>query len=295
MRVLILLAFVGLVRADELTQKMISRLQEEADAFQRFAPQIIGKETLRQKVLKPLARFRPRVGEAARVAAEPQWKEREIVSEYAFAALGGDEAELHEMRQVVMVDGKRIEDPKKAQDALARIITSSDIERKRQLLKDFEKYGLSGAVTDFGQLILLFHPRNIPRYEFSQRGVEILGNVQTFVFAYKQIDGPEAVTVFDSSHQDRASNLKAEGQIWVRADNFLPVRISIAVNRGQDKSSIREEAIVNYSMSRYGDLLPTTTDHREIAGGQTTAENHFEYTDFRKFGAASDISFETRK
>jgi hypothetical protein len=295
MRVLFLLAFVGLVRADELTQKMISRLQEEADAFQRFAPQIIGKETLRQKALKPPSRFHPRVGDAARVAAQPQWKEREIVSEYAFANLGGDEAELHEMRQVITAEGKRVEDPKKAQQTLAKIITSSDLERKKQLLKEFEKYGLSGAVTDFGQLILLFHPRNIQRYEFSQRGVEILGNVQSFVFAYKQIDGPEAVTVFDSNHQDQASNLRAEGQVWVRADNFLPIRISIAVNRGEAKSNIREEAIVNYAMSRFGDLLPTTTDHRELVAGQITAENHFEYTDFRKFGAASDISFETEK
>ena len=291
--------FVGLVKADELTQKMISRLQEEADAFQRFAPQIIGKETLRQKALKPPSRFHPRVGEAAKAAPQPQWKEREIVSEYAFANLGGDASELHEMRQVVSADGKRVEDPKKAQDTLAKIITSSDLERKKQLLKEFEKYGLTGAVTDFGQLILLFHPRNIQRYEFSQRGVEILGNVQTFVFAYKQIDGPEAVTLFDSNHRDEASNLRAEGQVWVRADNFLPVRISIAVNiagdRDEAKSNIKEEAIVNYSMSRFGDLLPTTTDHREMIGGKVTAENHFEYTDFRKFGAASDISFETGK
>ncbi len=289
------LAFVGLVKADEITQKMISRLGEEADAFQRFAPQILGTETLHQKALKPPARFHPRVGDSARIPPQEQWKEREIVSEYAFANLGGDPSELHELRQVVTAEGKRVEDPKKAQQLLAKVITSTDQERKKQLLKDFEKYGLSGAVTDFGQLILLFHPRNLQSYEFSQQGVEILGTLRTFVFSYKQIDGPDAVTVFDSTHQDKASNIRAQGQVWVRADNFLPVRISIAVSRGEDKSTVREEAVVNYAMSRFGDLLPTSTDHRELVAGRVTALNHFEYTDFHKFGAASDISFETEK
>jgi hypothetical protein len=292
MRVLCILAFTCLVRADSLIQQMASRLAEEANAFQHLAPQVIGRETLHQRALKPPSRFHPRVGDAAKAPPLPQWRERELVSEYGFASLGGEDQTIHEIRQVTTAEGKHVEDSKKAQEKLAKVITSSDQERKRQLLRDFQKYGLAGAVTDFGQLILLFNPRGIVRFEFLEQGVEILGDTQTFVFSYKQIDGQDPVTVFDSSHQDEAHNMRAEGQIWVRADNFLPVRISVAVSRGEGPSTVREEAIVNYQMSRFGAVLPSSTLHRELIGGSLSAENRFEYSDYHKFSAASDISFE---
>ncbi len=294
MRVLLLAVLAAFtLRADELTQRLARRLAEEADAFERLAPQVLGHEVLHQKTLKPAKRFQLRTGDAARVPPPPEWREREVRSEYAFAALGGDDQTIHEMRQVVTAEGKPVTDPKKAQEALARIITSGSTERKRQLLKEFEKYGLSGAVTDFGQLILFFHPRNITRFEFTQRGVEILGDVRTFVFTYQQIDGPGAVTHFEESGKQEAKPIPARGEIWVRADNFQPVRISLTVRSGEGPSSLREEATVNYQMSRFGALLPVSTDHRELRGDRVTMENHFEYSGFQKFGAASVISFET--
>ena len=73
------------------------------------------------------------------------------------------------MRRVTEVDGRTLQDPRKAQDELAAIVTASDDKRKRELLEQFEKYGLVGAVTDFGQLLLLFTSSDILHYEFTYR------------------------------------------------------------------------------------------------------------------------------
>lgn len=151
------------------TQKMMARVSEEADAFQRLAPLVLGKETLHQRALKPPLRFHPRVGAAAMGPPPARWKEREIVSQYGFTSFTGDPEALHELRQVTSVDGKKVEDEKKAQDDLAKAVTANDDERKKQLLKQFEKYGLTGAATDFGQVLLLFTRRDLDRYEFTFR------------------------------------------------------------------------------------------------------------------------------
>jgi len=294
MRALIVLVLACPLWADQLTQQVTARLADEADAFQRLAPKVLGTETLHQKTRKPPPKFHVRVGDAARAAPPVEWREREIVSEYAYASLGGDTQTIHEVRKVVSAEGKPVEDAKKAQQMLAKIITSNDQERKLQLLKAFEPYGLSGEVTDFGQLILLFHPRSIARYEFALEGLETLGNVHTMVFRYKQIDGAGAVTVFDASHKDAARGVRAEGRVWVVEDTYLPVRISMLSTSGE-LNAVREEATVDYELSRFGVLLPSSTLHRETAGGRLVTENHFVYSDFHKFGADSEIQFEPEK
>src|ERR1700680_3024453 len=106
MRSLTLLCFSLALRADEHTQKVVERLGREADAFQKIAPEVVGRETLHQRALSAPPRFKIRVGEADKEPAAAAWKEREIVSEYGFALLGG--REIHEVRQVTSVDGKQV-------------------------------------------------------------------------------------------------------------------------------------------------------------------------------------------
>ena len=271
---------------------MTARISEEADAFERLAPQVLGKETLHQRALKPPSRFHPRVGAAAMGPPPPQWKEREIVSQYGFTSFTNDPEALHELRQVTSVDGRKVEDEKKAQDALAKAITASDDERKKQILKQFEKYGLLGAATDFGQVLLLFTRRDLDRYEFTARGTQMLDGTRAAVFHYKQLDGPEALTLFEANRNDQLRRLRIEGDIWVREDNYMPIRITLAASEGESGAGVREEATVDYAMSAYGALLPTRTLHRELHDGKLAAENKFVYTEFHKFGASSDIKFE---
>src|SRR5580765_5405968 len=88
MRVLILLAFLaGIVRADERTQQLVQRLSQEADAFRKLAPNVVGEETLFQRAQKPpKGGFRVRIGASATNAPQPAWQERRIISEYSFAS-----------------------------------------------------------------------------------------------------------------------------------------------------------------------------------------------------------------
>ena len=275
---------------------MTARVSEEAEAFQRLAPQVLGEETLHQRSIKPPSRFRPRIGNAATTAPKSEWQERTIVSEYAFTALSGaDSGELHEIRQVTTVDGKKIEDTKKAQAALAKAITANDDGRKKALLKQFEKYGLLGAVTDYGQALLLFTRRNMERYEFTPKGSNWLNGQSVRVFGYKQLDGPETVTVIEEKRNDQVTHLRIEGELWVRSDTFMPVRIIMASRQGLGEDQVKEEASIDYAMSQFGALLPVKSEHRETRGGKIATENQFIYSNFKKFGASSDIKFETDK
>jgi hypothetical protein len=294
MRLLCLFLLIPLLRADELTKKLMARVSEEAEAFQRLAPEVLGEETLHQRSMKPQGRFHPRVGAAP---AKPEWQERTIVSEYGFTSFSdaADSSSLHELRQVTAVDGKKIEDAKKAQAALAKAITATDDTRKKMLLKQFEKYGLLGAVTDYGQALLLFTRRNMERYEFTARGSTSLNGQTVQVFGYRQIDGPEAVTVIEENKNDQVKHLRIEGELWVRSDSFVPVRIIMVATQTEAPDRAREEASIDYAMSPYGALLPVKTEHRETRWGKIDAENQFSYSNFKKFGASSDIKFDTSK
>jgi hypothetical protein len=290
MRLLCVFLLVPWLRADELTQKMTARVSEEAEAFQRLAPEVLGEETLHQRSMKPQGRFHPRVGNAP---VEPEWRERTIVSEYGFSSFSeGNSSSLHELRQVTSVDGKKIEDTKKAQQALAKAITASDDARKKTMLKQFEKYGLLGAVTDYGQALLLFTRRNMERYEFTTRGMNSLNGQAVRVFGYRQLDGPETVTIIEENRGDRVKHVPIEGELWVRSDNFVPVRITMIATQGAEPDRVKEEASIDYAMSAFGALLPIKTAHRETRGGKMDAENQFSYANFKKFGSSAEISFD---
>lgn len=290
MRAIALLWFVVALRADELTQKMTARVSEEAEAFRKIAPEVLGTEKLHQSAMKPPARFHARGAKPN----QPQWQDRDVVSEYGFASFSGQSGAIHEVRQVISVDGRKITDTKKAQDALAKAITASDDGQKKELLKQFEKYGLNGAVTDFGQLLLLFTRRELERFEFTAKGTRMIGYDRALVFSYQQLDGPEALTLFDEKKKEQARRLRMQGELRVRADDFVPLQITMVVGDGDAPNSIREEAAVTYAMSKYGALLPASTEHHEVRNGKIVVQNNFTYTDFHKFGASSDIKFDAK-
>jgi len=280
MRRLILLSFAFVLRADERTQQLAERLAREAQAFEKIAPELVGRETLHQRVMVA-PRLKLRVGDAAKhpIAA---WKEHEVVSEYAFAVLG---REIHELRQITSVDGKAVAGGTQAQNALAKLITSHNDERKRHALEQLEKYGLQGAATDFGQILLLFTRGNLERYEITAAGPRLLGTVPTQVFHYQQLDGPHALTVFRGGSAAKTERLSVEGEIWVREADGLPLRITMSATDSSTDKTLREEATVNYAMSEYGTLLPIETTHRELRAGVEVEENKFTYTEFHRFGA----------
>jgi hypothetical protein len=279
MRALTLLCFALTVRADEYTQKLVERLAREADAFQKIAPQLVGRETLHQRALSA-PRFKIRVGDSDKEPAAP-WKEREIVSEYGFALVGGQE--IHEVRQVISVDGQRVAGESQALEALGKLVIGNDDQRKKRALQQLEKYGLQGAATDFGQILLLFGRTNAERYEITAGGPRLLGTQPTEVFLYRQLDGQQALTVFRKNSAAVPQRLTVQGEIWIREADGLPIRITMTATDETKGKSLREEASVDYAMSEFGTLLPVETTQRELHSGDEVAENKFTYSDFHRF------------
>lgn len=283
-----LLVVTAGLRGQTPTQAMIARVSEEADVFRRAAPSIVGHETLDQKARKAAPRFRPRVGNDAKAPPPVVWQDRQVVSEYGFITFPGDDRTLHELRRVLTVDSHPVPD-KKNGESLARIISLKDDQREHELLKEFQKYGLTSAVTDFGPLLMLFTPRGIEHFEFSLKGTDTLGPAKALVFRYTQIDGTELLSIYEN--KGKTHRLKVQGELWVRADNYLPLRITLAVSDGQGASALREDATVDYAESSFGILVPSAVEHKELIGGQLYVQNSFIYSDFHKFGADAQIEF----
>ena len=291
MRVLALLIFAVALRADERTQQLLDRLAQEAEAFEKVAPQLMGVETLHQRALTPPPRFKLRVGEAAEHPLTATWQQREIISEYGFAVFGS--GAIQELRLVIAVNRKHVADEKKAQDDLASLVTGNNDQRKRRALQQFEKYGFRGGATDFGQILLLFSKSTQERYEityqgerFAGQGERDAGETRVQTFHYKQLDGPEALTLFRQGQVEQPRHLNVEGEIWVREPDGAPVRITLVVTDNSSDQALREEAAVDYEASEFGAMLPVETNHKESRAGSVVTENKFTYAGFHRFGTA---------
>ena len=286
-RAVVVLAFAGSAFAADPGKAMLERLATEAEAFRRTAPTLLGRETLEQKAHKPAPRFHPRIGKDALSPPPQLWQDRQIVSEYGFVSLPGDQATLHEVRRVISVNGKPAGDPKRAEESLAHVIGLNDEQREVELLKDFEKNGLVGAVTDLGPLLMLFTPQQIQHFEFALKGTQSLGANRALIFRYAQIDGAEPLTIFEGTGKGKPRKLRVQGEVWVREDNFLLLRITLAVGEGQGAAAVQEIVSVDYAASPFGCLLPSAVDHRELLGGQLNVQNSFLYSDFQRLPSVS--------
>jgi len=267
---------------------MTSRLSEEAEVFAQTARSVLSQETLTQRSRKPAPRFRPRIGTAATTAPKEEFLTREIVSEYGYASFKDSPAALHEFRQVISVDGRQVRTMEKARRTLTLGVTSADDNVKKQMLKDFEKHGLTGAATDFGQLILLFTKRRLANYQFDVAGQERIGADTASMLSFRQRGGEESLTIFAGREALRTS---LQGTIWLRMPDYLPLRIRLRSERREGGFVVQTEATVDYAMSPHGFVLPAAVAHREMTEGKLLTENIFQYTPFRKFGAESELKF----
>src|SRR5258708_36414917 len=176
-------------------QSMLGRVSEEADVFAHSARAVLSEETLRQRTRTSPLRFRPRVGEAATKPPKEEFLTREIVSEYGYSSFKDSPAALHEFRTVTSVDGRKVVAAEQARRTLTMGMASADDDVKKQLLSDFEKHGLVGAATDFGQLILLFSKRRLADYDFEIKGQDRIGAETAIVLSFRPKGRPESLTV----------------------------------------------------------------------------------------------------
>jgi len=269
-------------------EQVLSRLSEEAEAFRLAAPNLLAREKLVQRSVRPGKRFRPRIGNAALEPPKPQYRTREVISEYGFASFREAPGAIHEFRQVISVDNRGIATPEKARQSLTAGLRSEDDRLKKQLLETFEKYGLKGAVTDFGQVILLFTRRRLTDYSFAWESVARLGPDRARILYFRQTGGTASLEIFGSR---RAVREPLQGEIWLRMTDWLPLRVTLKVDRKNGDAVVRDEATVDYVTTPQGNLAPVSVTYRETAGGSVVVENLFQYSDFRAFQANAEVKF----
>jgi hypothetical protein len=288
-----LLAILFLPAAGAQTlPEILSRVSEEAEVFRHIAPQVLAEETLTQRALKAPPRFHPRVGSAAAKPAEAARQTREIVSEYSFGTLKDAPESLHEFRQVISVDGQAISAAAAARHSLALGLASADDHARKRMLEDFQKYGLTNAVVDFGPLLLLFTKRQIGNYRFELAGEDRIGADQVKIVSYAQIAGPDRMLVFQGR---RAIHQPIQGRIYARVPDGLPLRITIVESRESGKNTFRDEAVVDYTPNAHGFVAPAAITHKGFAGDRLLVEDEFRYTVFKKFGADAAIKFDVQQ
>src|ERR1035437_2918823 len=124
--------------------ELLSRVAEEAEMLQQNAPKSLTQEVLDQLALMPATRFRPRIGKMATDVAQPlRLVVRQIVSEYSVGTLKESAVQnLTELRQVISVEGRKVQSAERARHALSLGITSPDDRIRKRMLEDFAAHGL---------------------------------------------------------------------------------------------------------------------------------------------------------
>ncbi len=270
-------------------QSILARVSEEADVFRANAPKMLAEETLVQRALKPPRRFRPRIGAAAVTAPKPEYRTREIVSEYGFSSFKDSPNALHEFRQVVTVDGRRVSSQQDARRSLAIGMRSEDDEVKKRMLERFEKHGLAGAAADFGQVLLLFGRRQLQDYEFRSDGEGRIGAEAALILTFRQRGGGGSLLIFEKR---KALHVPLDGRLWVRRADSRPLRVELSSTRKEGNTEIRDEATVDYTVNAHGVSAPVSVTHREFSGGTLVVENVFQYSPFRVFSVDAEIKFQ---
>ncbi len=284
-----LLAFQAQIAPDPRLEQALSRLSEEAEVFLRVAPKVIGEETLKQRARLPPPRFRPRIGRAALEPPPARYQTREIVTEYGFSSFQEAPESLHEFRQVVSVDGRKVTAPEKARKRLVMGMRSADDKVKERLLRDFEKAGLHGAAADLAPMLLVFTRRQLPNYSFTVMGEDRIGAETALKIAYKQTGGDAGVTVFTDGG---AAKYPLAGEIWVRPSDSLPLRLVLRIQSTEKEKPVTRVSFIDYQLGGHGVLLPASVEFKEYVRGELTVENNYRYASFKMFKVEAEIKFE---
>jgi hypothetical protein len=270
-------------------EALLARVAEEAEVLQQNAPKVLTVETLEQRAMLPPSRFRPRLGKAALEPVPLRLRVREITSEYSVGTLKESESHnLLEFRQVISVDGKKIQSAEAARHALSLGVHSQDDRARKRMLEDFAKHGLVDVATDYGLILLAFSKRGMQQMQIKPEGEARLGADAAIIFGWKQTSSDQGALVFAGRQALREA---LEGRLWLRASDGLPLRIEAWSERAGQTRKIRDEATVDYVLSVHGFLTPASVVHRHLVDGQLMTENLYRYEPFKLFTADTEIQF----
>jgi hypothetical protein len=273
--------------------------------LQQNAPKSLTQEVLEQRALMPATRFRPRIGKKATTMAAPPPRlvVRQIVSEYSVGTLKESTVQnLTELRQVISVDGRKVQSAASARHALSLGVTSADDRIRKRMLEDFAKHGLVDIATDYGIFLLAFTKRGLENMKVTLGGEEQVGADAAWVLNWQQTSPDAGLLQFVGN---QASRVALRGRLLVRKSDGLPLRIQSWTEHSEDATQIllqswsghpptqtvRDEATVDYIQSAHGFLTPASVVHRHLVDGHVMTENLYRYEPFKMFSADAEIKF----
>lgn len=269
---------------------LIDAVANTAAIFARTAPGLVGRELLQQRGRRGFIRVleqeqknqstKKNTKQTGNVTIKlpPEFHEHEVISDYALGRVG-DGAAIHEIRSVLTIDGRVISGADEARHALAIGMQSPDDELKHRLLENFERNRLEGAVTDFGQLILLFGASARNNYRFTLGHNRLLNAIPMVALEYVQTAGASGLTVF---HERTMDVRTTQGEIWLRSSDLLPMRITLFTDAPLAGSLvIRDTAVVDYMPTAFG-LAPAHIHHMQFLSGDLLVENDLQYSGYQR-------------
>lgn len=267
---------------------VLTRVSEEAHILAQNGRRFVGVEKMRQKGRAAPPRFKIRFGADPNDAPAAGYKTTEVVSEYSFGSLKSAPGELRELRRVVSVNGKPVRDKLRARLELAQGMASDADRVNRQMLQDLEAHGLVGAVTDLGQMLLMFNRQGLGEFEFDiLRPNEQLNGEPVTVIGYRQTGG----SLGRVYHGRDLARVALSGELWVRQSDSLPLRITAEVPVAEGKQPVLHRMSVDYARVSQGVLLPARSAYTRTQNTTTLVETNVEYADFKMFTAEAEIKF----
>jgi hypothetical protein len=259
--------------------ELLEALGRASATFARSAPGLSAREALtqrgRQGSMEIGAAGRERI-KYKNFRIPSGFRIHEVISDYSFGQIGTPPV-IHEVRTVVTFDNMPVHGGAEVRHALTLGLKSPDDETKKKILEDLEHNQLTGAVTDFGPVLLLFTTARQKHYSFAFKGRRDLLSEPFFIVHYQQVSGVQGVTEFRERAEERHP---AEGEIWMREKDMLPLRIT--VNTAEvlsTKYTLRNEAEVNYQPTPFG-LAPAAIIHKQSLNDNLLVENNFSYSDY---------------
>ena len=273
--------------ADPRIAPLLERVSEEAHVFAQRSSRFIGVETLTQRGRIAPPRFRLRKGANAAETPALAYRTTKLVSEYGFSVLKEAQGELREVRSVVSVNGRAVKDRRQARLELAEGMTGDMDRVNKQMLLDLEAYGLVGAATDLGQMLMLFNRAKLPEFEFTMLPDTVLENEPVAVLGYRQNAGG-AASVY---HGREVARVPMSGEIWIQRGTGQPVRITAEMPLKEGKYAVIHRIAVDYALSPLGVLLPSRSSYSRQQDSLLLVETQATYTDFKMFSAEAEIKF----
>jgi hypothetical protein len=271
-------SFMAKGQENPALQQALARVAEAAANLRRIAPVVSAREILKQKVV----RKKVKKGAPRDDPGTPVLETREIVSWYGYSTLSIAPRSWREFRRIVSVEEKPLDKSPESRERFVSELAAESDSPKEAMLKEFEKGGLVGAATDFGQVLLLFTKGNQAKYVYKMGELNRVGADPARVLLFEQLAGHEALRITDGGKKLKE---RLNGEIWVRQSDGVPLRVTLVAVRRIRPNEVRDEARVDYEPGSLGAVLPVSVVYRRFVNDELTVENVFEYSDWQK-GAA---------